>query len=645
MNGHHKVVVTSLAFALLCGLASLSGCAKEAAARPPQQPDSSVTTAPPGQLPVVQTPTEFAEDDPFERFWGMPDLGAQEPGFPWLPGEDRTLSRSIGSVSYGYLVNAHQIRFPHPSLAMLERQSHRALNFTSDPMFEAVEFASKHVQQTYPGAVTYLGNFSAQGGGDIPYSVSHNSGRDADVAFFVTSTVEGTPYVMHDLLPLDDEGRYMPSEEQQLQENIFAQKDRVPLSFDVARNWRFIEGLMLWGGLDGKIQYVFVSNPLKKMLLDYARAEGASSDEVIDAADRILWQPRSALPHNDHFHIRLHCSDVDYASGCDGRVYSTKEGRSASALHEMSVMQASKILTDGDSVDDGAVVAAMRRLALLNIRRYDSKIASYLEDERPLVRASAARALADLDRGSKELGERLAREEHPRVLAELVVGLGRLGGKRSYSALSAQLSEPVMVELGERELDARVLIVDQLSMAEDKRVVQPLIRLLEQLVTENQTPTARRLELAMRTARALRWLTNQDPVQRLVVERNLGAFAEGDPEQQLALTSKAWMLWWDGNKKKRREQWLVEGFEFAGYKVVRLDRKRVWPLCRVIASEQKYLSYNAQRSLMKMFNHHPLSLEWSKEDASFYWRRWLERRMRRFRLPRIPVELSTLKKN
>ena len=175
--------------------------------------------------------------------------------------------------------------------------------------------------------------------------------------------------------------------------------------------------------------------------------------------------------------------------------------------------------------------------------------------------------------------------------------------------------------------------------------MQPLIRLLEQLVTENQTPTARRLELAMRTARALRWLTNQDPVQRLVVERNLGAFAEGDPEQQLALTSKAWMLWWDGNKKKRREQWLVEGFEFAGYKVVRLDRKRVWPLCRVIASEQKYLSYNAQRSLMKMFNHHPLSLEWSKEDASFYWRRWLERRMRRFRLPRIPVELSTLKKN
>ena len=595
-------------------------------------------------VPTEQTPP-LDPDDPFVRHWHIPAIGARHPDFPLLPGEDRHRSRSVGDVSYGYLVRARELRFPHPSLAMLERQSVRDLHYTSDAMYEGVVAASRHVQRSHPGAITYLGNFSAMGGGDIPYSVSHNSGRDADIAFFVLDEESGEPFQMRDLLPLDEQGRYLPPAQGEPRSEFASER---VLVFDVARNWKLIEGLMQWGALEeAKIQYVFVSDPLKEMLLDHAREVGAEA-RVIAAADRVLLQPRGALPHNDHFHVRIYCSATDVASGCEntgGRQPGFEDHRSG---RDEARKLARAILSGAEQGQSFETLrAALERLALLQSREDASLMERFAAHEEPSVRAAAVRALASVRRGERALIERLDEERHPRVLAEIIVALGDLGGKKSYRALARALEEPLWLdELGEpraaeERLDGRVLIVDQLAVAEDRAVVEPLIDLLARLNQEAQAGAqqeARVRALGMRAHRALGWLTNQDPL------RGAGSSAGGEVvEVSPGRLDAVWQVWWAANKKKRREQWLIDGFREAGFEVTGLERRRVWALCRAIGSRERHLSYNAQRTLMSLFDHRPLSLDWSREDASFYWRRWLERRTRRFRLPRIPTELSTLR--
>ncbi len=569
-------------------------------------------------LCLATAPQSFAfdpldgEDDPFERHWQMPIMDAREPSFPLLPGDDPSVSRSIGDVSNGYLVHAHRLAFPHPHIALLERQSKRHLNYTSDEMAQLVKFAAAHTAKAFPGSITYLGNFSAPGGGDIPYSVSHNSGRDADVAFFVTDE-QGNPYQMGDLLPLDDEGRYTSEE------------GSLILSFDVPRNWALIEGMMLWGG-QGKIQYIFVSKPLRAMLLDYARASGARSD-VVSSAERLLIQPRSALPHNDHFHLRIYCSETDVASGCQDRGTRQPGYDSFAGTRSRAIDRARGILEDGRSspVSEALIVAAIRRATLLGAKSLGGTISTYLDHESPLVRASAARALASLRKQVGALAARLSEETHPRVLAELIVALGEVNDRKSVVALTAALEQPMMLELGERKMDARALVIDQLATSESARAVKPLVLMLGGLEAGKDDALAQRAE------RALRWLTNQDARAQRGVEAD-----------DVTAIIGAWGAWLAMHGKKTRRVWLIDGFVEAGFDLKRLERRTVWMLCRAIGQEKRYLSYNAQRTLMRLFSHEPASLSWSKEDASFYWRRWLERRRARFRLPKIPPELSTL---
>ena len=561
------------------------------------------------------------QDEPLRRRLELPEIGQRAQGFALLPGEDAAVSRSLGSVTDGALYQAHTLRFPHPRLALLERQSRRDLNHTTDAMAALIDSAAAHVQRDFPGAITYLGNFSALGGGDIPYSVSHNSGRDADLAFFVLDEVSGAPYEMDDLIALDEQGRYQ-SEEGDL-----------TLRFDVARNWALIEGLMI-AGEDGTLQYVFVSEPLKAMLLEYARGIGARSD-LIAAADRLLLQPRSALPHNDHFHLRIYCAEVDVASGCTDRGVKRAGYNAYASARAQAVERAEGLLRDGLSEEHGVnpelVIAAIERAQRLGERSLSPLIKAHLEHDSARVRAAAARALSALNASGEALSDRLDEEDHPRVIAELIVALGERGDRASVAALAQGLTEPRPLHgfgSGGEALDARALILDQLATSERAEAVEPIVAMLESLDPQRHVALARRAE------RALAHLTNQDAS---------ALTASGDPAHGVAASAIAWRAWFEGRGKQRRSAWLLEGFKQAGFEIKALNKASVWALCRAIESERDELSYNAQRELMRLFKHRPLSLQWSKQDASFYWRRWLERRARALRLPRIPEAMSTLK--
>ena len=533
--------------------------------------------------------------------WTMPVLGHRAPSFPYLPGDDRDFSRSIGGVVHGHLVESRIIPQPHPDLAFLEVQYERGLFSTTDRMLRILEGAADHLRRHYPESVVRLGNQSASGGGDIPYSASHNSGRDADLGFFLKGP-DGEPAVPDDLLKLDEQGRY--------------DGKAGTFRFDTARNWRLVEGVIEAAG--DQLQYIFISRPLRQMLLERAREVGADAS-VRRRARRVLRQPRGALPHNDHFHVRVYCSEVDVASGCWDRGSKWSWYDSHRKVRRRAIERAERALGH----DEPRVRrSAARRLALLEGRRAVSALADRLDDSAPEVRTAAARALADMERGLPAMIDRLTSESHPRAYAEIIDALGRLGGRRAARALTQQLDEPRQLTLNPGlELDARTLVAESLIRTEQAVGVTALLDTLEV-----ESP-----EVRESAGRALRHLTNHD----------FGFDWRRDPSEMRRHGVAIWRDWYRRHRDIGRDRWLIEGFERAGFEVDELRAREVWSLCRAVAASD-HLSHNAQRILMRISGRQPASLSWLKHDAHFYWRRWFERRYERFGLPPIPDPLSTL---
>ena len=102
----------------------------------------------------------------------------------------------------------------------------------------------------------------------------------------------------------------------------------------------------------------------------------------------------------------------------------------------------------------------------------------------------------------------------------------------------------------------------------------------------------------------------------------------------------AWRAWWARSGKLDRATWLAQGFSARGFEVPKVSRKVIWELVRAVTADE-FLSYNAQRALMRLSQHEPLSLTWPRRDAAWHWTRWFDRRRRTFGLPPCPAALST----
>ncbi len=560
-----------------------------------------VAEPPTRMAPVVEDEPEpvpyVFPDEPGFTQWQMPDYGLRSPSFPFLPGEDRHASRSIGTTSNGHLVNAVAVPSPHPHMAALPVQYERRLRYTSEDMLELVEGAAAYVAEKHPGTTTYFGNFGRPGGGDIPYSVSHNSGRDSDVSFFALDS-ERNVFVWKDLIPFEEDGTWVHPESG---ETIY---------FDVERNWSFVEGLFRQE--NHRLQYIFISRGLKRLLLSHAREIGAERD-IIAMAEAILLQPGGALPHNDHFHLRIYCDDLDVRSGCVNAGRRQPGFESFAGARREAVRAAEAALEDADA---DVRVAGVRRLALLRARESLREVEAVLSDDDPRVRSAAVRTLADLGGGPQHatLAQKLENESDPAVRIELVDSLARAGGRHAVKALMGLLETRQPVTLPDQTVvDARTIVADALVRLEDPRPVELLIELLD---NEDK-------EVVDRAQSALAVLTNQ-------------TFEA--PETTLAAV---WRGWHEENDRLGRDAWLVAGFQQAGFEVEALDYQNVWELCHAIKGPD-HVSHNAQRVLMRLADREVPSLEWSKEDANFYWRRWFERRCDRFGCPPIPEGMTTL---
>ena len=156
-----------------------------------------------------------------------------------------------------------------------------------------IERAAHEVAFRYPRSRLTVGDLSRPTGGRFRPHVSHQSGRDVDLGFYLLDR-RSTPVNVHLFVRLNNKAMGIQWG------NLY--------KFDAARNWALIESLLSHSTTD--VQHIFVANAIKRRLLQQAVKEGANP-EVLMRARRVITQPRHGAPHRSHFHVRVYCADDD----------------------------------------------------------------------------------------------------------------------------------------------------------------------------------------------------------------------------------------------------------------------------------------------------------------------------------------------
>jgi penicillin-insensitive murein endopeptidase len=206
---------------------------------------------------------------------------------------------SIGSPNRGVLEGGMQVRRDAEGLRWLRgNDRHWGL-----PRFSAaIERAAARVSRERPGAHLTVGDLSTPGGGGpLPPHFSHRSGLDADLLFYVT-TLEGAP--------VDSPGFIHVGADGLAEDEAHARF----LRFDVEREWLLVQTLL--EDPQARVQWIFVSDVVQAMLLEWAVASGAPA-EIVQRAQRVMLQPNPGGVHDDHIHVRTYCSAEERVAGCE----------------------------------------------------------------------------------------------------------------------------------------------------------------------------------------------------------------------------------------------------------------------------------------------------------------------------------------
>jgi len=164
-----------------------------------------------------------------------------------------------------------------------------------EPLVSMLDRAARAVRRQFPDAVASVGHLSREGGGDVDQHRSHESGRDADVGFYVRTST-GRPLLPSHFVPFRPDG---------------AAVGWPGAYFDDAKNWALVAALV--ADVEARVTHLFVAVPLRARLLAYAERMGVSPTVRMRAAE-LMQQPHGSLPHDDHFHVRIACPP--HMSGC-----------------------------------------------------------------------------------------------------------------------------------------------------------------------------------------------------------------------------------------------------------------------------------------------------------------------------------------
>jgi penicillin-insensitive murein endopeptidase len=496
--------------------------------------------------------------------------------FPFVPGETPH-SISFGDTSDGSLIGAERLS-ESQSLKILPHQRQRPYQWGTSELVRVLEHTGKELHRQ-TGTPLFVGHLSKQRGGDIPYSVSHNAGRDADIAFCYRDA-DGHPVDPDELIPIMGDGN----------------TTRRGVFFDVARTWLVVKALITQH--DAQVQYLFMSRPLEGKLLMHAKARGEPK-AVRSRAEQIIHQagPRAAL-HHDHIHLRLYCSRDDVLAGCrnTGRVHPfAKLYRHDKARFAMGLRKHLK------SDDSDVRRRAIDRIGLLGAKLLGAEVAARLDDPSAEVQRAAA---VTLTRFGEKRHLRIVRRWKAKLDPDERLALARILAERREPEAGELLGE-LLDEAG-REARAMVALCGE---GHHLQVVPALVRRLAD-------PDH---ELRNRAATALGRLTGH----RYVADWSK---LSGRP---LELARQKWRSAWAAGHTLDRRQWLMRGFHEAGFEAGRLEPDDAWSLVAALSGPD-HVAANASAQLTDLFD--------ERGDCSF-WRTWLGKRRAAFELPPPPRRL------
>lgn len=551
----------------------------------------------------------------------------REPVFPYVAGEATNETLSVGDTSNGRVVNAKALA-ENEALAILPKQKARDLAFGSEELVGLLEHAGAELHRA-TGTRLWVGDVGKRGGGDIPFSVSHNAGRDADVALSYLDG-SGKPIDPPDLVPLGKDG---------------VSKDG-SLRLDPERTWITVRALVTAPG--AHVEYIFLSEPLKKKILKFAREHG-EKPSVMERAAEVLRQPAGAAPHDDHLHVRTYCTARDLGAGCVDTGTPRPLRADDVSTRKDRVDRAVAMLRAGEPLDR---VRAILRLALMDEKGHLDDVAKLLDDPSPNVRHAAVTATAELGSAAdvSRLAKRFATETEPAVREQILLASAILGGADAGKVLAdaivagedavpasappphAQAVEaprPVDLVLGVDLLDGASLAsplprrapsVQAFAIALAGRAdrIEPVPALIALLGSRDDA-------LRASAAESLALVTNQ----RFGEKWGAGADTSACEEAK-----KRYEALWKKLAKSPRDAWIALGFTTAGFKVRALDEASVWELVRATAAEP-HLSYNAREVLARIAGE-PTRGALGPADAacSYYLRLFQERR--RFHVDKPP---------
>ena len=294
MNGRdaYRLIAWGWTLAWLAWLASCGG--EQGAARTPQV--HPVVVAEQKQAPAA------AEEPSGEATKLEPAAPAAPDPIAELLALGGERSTSLGAPGNGSVLGAVALPVTGPGFLHNPKRPADARYGTVE-LVQSIVRAAAVVERELPGSGLVVNDIGLPRGGKIAQHGSHQSGRDADILFYVLDR-ERNPWPSVGV-PIEPDGTGYDYKD------LSVLEDDVLVRLDAPRTWRFVQALI--EDPVAQVQRIFVVEHVRAMLL--AAAERAHAPQA--ARDRfaaLTCQP--STPHDDHMHVRWFCTPEDTKAGC-----------------------------------------------------------------------------------------------------------------------------------------------------------------------------------------------------------------------------------------------------------------------------------------------------------------------------------------
>jgi penicillin-insensitive murein DD-endopeptidase len=236
--------------------------------------------------------------------FGCAELGVIDDG--------TTVSR--GPANNGHILASQKLPDKGEGYVVHETWRARGLRFGTIEMIDLLVEISRRMKPL-KGSPLAIGDLSFPGGRDAsPHHRSHQNGRDVDLLLYMVDG-NGRTLPALEMLILEDDGRVSVGRAKQssLDSGVHQAALEAGARLDVARTWQLVKVLI--SARATEVQWIFLAEPLIKLVLEHAKSSG-EPDDLIARARAMMMQPSPKAPHNDHMHVRIFCSQDDLAKGC-----------------------------------------------------------------------------------------------------------------------------------------------------------------------------------------------------------------------------------------------------------------------------------------------------------------------------------------